>query len=290
MWLSLLACTAPSPEDPPPVSTADTAPEAPRCPVVEPGVDLGRLDLPALTEASGLVARDGLLWVHNDSGTPQLFALDPLGALQATVSVQSPLALDWEDATWREGRLWVGDVGDNLAARTTITLLELAVDAQTPDGAVVTPRALPLVWPGGPRDCEAMLGDPVTGDLLLVPKVLDGAVDIHRVVDPDAATTELEPVASLQFGEGLLTGNTLVTGGEVAPDGSAVVLRTYLDAFVWPRTPGEPWADTFGRDPCRVELETEPQGETVAWADDALYTVSEGDSPTLWRYPVQPAR
>jgi hypothetical protein len=77
----------------------------------------------------------------------------------------------------------------------------------------------------------------------------------------------------------------VTTGGSVAPDGAGAVIRTYLDAFVWPRVPGEPWATTFARDACPVDLVTERQGEAIAWADDGLYTVSEGAQPTIWFYP-----
>jgi hypothetical protein len=266
--------------------TGDTAPAELSCPEVDVGVEVGRVEIPELTEASGLAARDGRLWVHNDSGAPSVFVISETGEQEAIASVQT-VVVDWEDAAWRQGALWIADIGDNATARTHVTLLEVPVDETPTDGAVWTPRTVQLTWPSGPVDSETLLADP-DGDLLLVPKVFDGDVHIHRVVDPEAAESELEEVAALAFGTGALAGNTLVTGGDIAPDGGAVVLRTYLDAFVWPRRPGEPWSATFAREPCRIDLQVEPQGETIAWGDDdALYTVSEGQDPVLWRYEVR---
>ena len=131
---------------------------------------------------------------------------------------------------------------------------------------------------------KTLMADPTTGDLLAVSKAFDGATLVARTPTPLGDQADLEVVAQLQFGTPPLGSATLVTGGAIAPDGTGVVLRTYLDAFVWPRVPGEPWADTFARTPCPVDLEVEPQGEAIAWGPDGLWTVSEGAFPTLWFY------
>src|SRR5688572_24526075 len=50
-------------------------------------------------EASGLVASrstPGRLWVHNDSGKPEIFALDANGKVAGTVAVAGASLVDWE--------------------------------------------------------------------------------------------------------------------------------------------------------------------------------------------------
>ena len=78
---------------------------------------LGRLDAPALREASGIVRsrrHADTFWVHNDSGNlPTLFAVQRDGHLIQSFRVAAP-ALDWEDvATDDAGHLYVGEIGNN---------------------------------------------------------------------------------------------------------------------------------------------------------------------------------
>src|SRR5688572_7072611 len=55
---------------------------------------------PELTEASGIAVgrrTPGILWAHNDSGEPMLFALDSTGGLIGRVRVPGVANEDWED-------------------------------------------------------------------------------------------------------------------------------------------------------------------------------------------------
>ncbi len=78
---------------------------------------LGRLEEPAILEASGIVRsrkHPGIFWVHNDSGNPPvLFAVKRDGQLIRSYRVEVP-NVDWEDiATDDEGHLYLGDIGNN---------------------------------------------------------------------------------------------------------------------------------------------------------------------------------
>lgn len=261
-----------------------SAPPAPVCPAFGTGEVRGALDASAPAELSGLVVVDGVAWAVDD-GEDALFALSPSGARLATVALAGADGVDREDLAWLDGRLLIADVGDNRAAREDVALLAVELPpVADADGWPVAARTT-LTWPGGPRDAETVLADPVTGDVLVVEKAFDGVSTVIRVGSPLPVAVEGEVVAELAFGAGALEGPTLATGGAVSPAGDAVVIRTYLDAWVWPRVPGEPWADTFGRDPCPIDLRTEPQGEAIAFADDGLWTISEGEGAQVWFYP-----
>ena len=90
--------------------------------------------------------------------------------------------------------------------------------------------------------------------------------------------TMLERVGTVPLGPG-----RPVTGGDVAADGSVVLLRTYGSVVAWPRAPGSPLTDAFEGEPCEAPSTIEAQGEAVAWlADDRGYVaVSEGVGPTV---------
>jgi len=282
--------SAPSSETAP---TGDTAqpPEPPACPTFGEAEAVGVLSDPVLTEVSGLVWGNGVLWAHNDSGGgSRLYGLSETGAVLQRVHFDPTVLVDWEDITRRGDHLWLADVGDNGANRGRVFLHEMAIPAPGADTA--SARARSAQWPDGPVDCEAVFADPVSGDLLLMSKVFDGIVTVARMPDPDADDSAdpvpLEPVATVVFGNDGVGRTTLITGADMSPDGRFVVVRTYLAAWAFPRIPGEPWADTFGREPCEVPTGPEGQAEAIAWDERGIWTASEGEGVPLHRTSVAP--
>ena len=213
----------------------------------------GPITDPALTEISGIhagVHNPGIWWVHNDSGdTTRVFALDATGAVRGTYALTGATALDWEDiavvagATPGSGTIYTADIGDNPLTRTEIQLYRVAEPDVPTSGPAVT-TALPgvetlhLTYPDGPHDAETLIVDPPTGDVIVISKLLfGGTVGVYRAAGPLAAgsTTQLTKVDSLTYPSGLANA---VTGGDVAADGSAVVIRTYGGVRVYNRAKG----------------------------------------------------
>jgi hypothetical protein len=264
-----------------------------------------------LTETSGIAASradDGLLWAHNDSGgRPEVFAVGiEDGADRGRWAVAGAEARDWEDmasgpaptgpgngptdgAGNPAGMLYLGDIGDNDAERLGITVYVAAEPAVPPGatgGTITDVRALDLSYADGPRDAETLLADPVSGDLFVVSKQWDGRptgvyrVPADAVRDPDA------PVVMEREGDVAGLPVQLVTGGDVAPDGSLVALRTYLGVLLWDRRPGETVPQALSRSPCGAPAALEPQGEAIAFAAGGrgCVTISEGENPPIHRY------
>ena len=84
-------------------------------------------------------------------------------------------------------------------------------------------------------------------------------------------------------------GQLLVTGGAVARDGSAIVLRTYTDAYVWPLT-GSDVPAALAAAPTRIPLPESPQGVAITFAADnrTLLVASEGLPSDLTSVPLAP--
>ncbi len=295
-WLAvLMACSgsddelAPTTPSETAASAADTAAvDPPACPTFGEPEAAGVVVDPTLDELSGLAWAGGRLWTHNDSSGPMLVGLSEAGAVVQRVSVEGMVVFDWEDIAARGDHLWLADTGDNLSVRDVVWIHEVPVPVA--DDEVVPRRTFIARWPGGAVDCEAMFADPVSGDVVLMSKVFDGVVTVARLPDPDGEPgvepVELEVVATVVFGSDGIGSTTLVTGADMSPDGRFVVVRTYTSAWVFPRVPGEPWADTFGREPCEAPTGPERQGEAIAWTEDGLWTVSEGETPPLHRTAV----
>lgn len=258
---------------------------------------VGTLADPSLDEVSGLVAsvaHPGVLWAHEDSGAPaEVVALTPAGDVLARVALAGARNVDWEDLALGPGpepgraHLYVGDVGDNAAARPSVALHRIPEPdpRRAPAGAVPV-ETITLVYPDGPRDAEALLVDPVTGDAVVVTKRLDGRAEVFRAPAPLAAgrATTLEPVATLDLGVG-----GLVTAADATPDGSLVAVRTYGALHLWSRAPGTSIAEALAGPRCRAALLTDGQGESLALAPDGggAWTVPEGTGAAIRR--LEPA-
>ena len=59
-----------------------------------------------------------------------------------------------------------------------------------------------------------------------------------------------------------------MVAADLSPTGDRAVLLTYTAAYLYPRSPGEDWADTFGKKPTRLDIPTLQQGESIAWSRD----------------------
>jgi len=243
---------------------------------------LGRLD-PAVDESSGLAAsrrNPGLLWTHNDSGDdPVVYCADRQARSCGTWRVTGASARDWEGMAAGPGPragqsyLYLGDIGDNNGNLDQVVVYRVPEPAApaTPGagrGATEAAERIPLRYADGPRNAEALLVHPTTGDIYVVAKE-----PLNAVVYKAGPGGVLDRIASLSVGIGL------VTGGDISPDGRRVALCTYASGFEL-ELPAESAGDfdAIWRQPLRpVALPPRTQGEAIAYRLDgnALLTTSE---------------
>ncbi len=246
-----------------------------------------------LVETSGLAASrrfDGVLWAHNDSGgEAEVFAVGADGADLGRYLVDGADAQDWEDMALGAGPdgddvLYLGDIGDNTASRSSITVYRAPEPDAAPDtagGTITGVEGLTLTYGDGPRDAEALLADPVTGDVFVVSKQWDlGPSGVYRVpveAAPGASIT-MERTADVSQ-----PSPDLVTGGDVSADGSLVALRTYGSVLLWDRAPDQTVPEALTAEPCSAPVVAEAQGEAVAFSADGrgYVTISEGQNPVI---------
>ena len=268
--------------------------------------------LPAgINESSGLAAshRDpSLLWTHNDSGgQPVLYGIDPNGRRRGDVRLAGLHNTDWEDLASFEldGRSWllVADTGDNGGRRRDCALYIIA----EPDPATLVPLqefTVPVAWkipvrfPEGPRDCEAVAVDARAGLVYLLTKRTQPAILYTLPLRPAAGSSAAaQPVAKLTKFPQPSTSQSLVpistsryraqpTAMDFAADGSAAVVLTYGNACLFPRRPGEAWATALSRKPLVLPPHGLAQAEAVAFAPDGrtIYVTSEGAGTAILRY------
>lgn len=255
--------------------------------------DLGAVERSAIREASGLAAsrrNHNVLWTHNDSGDMnRVFALNTRGEHLGIYTIEGVQARDWEDIAVGPGPdpdeeyLYIGDIGDNsrqFELKYIYRVPEPVVDEnQAPIDTLLNDAVtITLQFPFGRSDAETLMLDPLTGDIYLVTKG-NSPVIVLRAPAPLSTTDEIlmEPVTTLTLAHvsGTPSSGQGAVGGDISPSGLEVLIKTYNRVYYWHRASGE--SSFFGNSPVVLPYTREPQGEAIAWADDAggYFTVSE---------------
>lgn len=269
---------------------------------------------PVLNEVSGVAAsrtNPPLLWVHDDSGgAPSVYAVRPDGTPVATYTIDGATNTDWEDIAVGRGPqrgvsyLFVGDIGQNNAPRDHVTVYRVA-EPEAPfsnTGTLTGAAVISLRYPDQPIDAESMFVDPRSGDLYVIDKELLSRVGrVFRAPARtlvDGADVTMREVASFTL-EGddpvLATGvarfpGTWITGADISPDGSTILVRTYRRVLAFSRGERSTVASAFRRPPCAAPQIDEPQGEAIGFAANgaSYYTIGEGVGAAVHRFTVRP--
>ncbi len=205
----------------------------------------------------------GLVYTVNDSGnSPVVYAVslrsgDVVGtAVLADVQTVDPEAL----AIGHDDRLYVADIGDNDATRSSVAIYRI-VQPSTGDDRVAA-ETVQLTYADGPRDAESVLYDAASGRVFVVSKQAVGAsiyATPARVFDRQRAV--LQPLTAAPASA---TDATFLPGGHLA------VVRTYVGAGIY--------SYPSWRLLRSVSLPPQPQGESVAAPSGGrvLWVGSEG--------------
>ena len=236
-----------------------------------------RVEDQRITEASGLVVvpldgGEGFVTTNDSGDEARVFLLDA-DCRTVGVTTWADEAVDVEAlAPAGDDAVWVGDIGDNQAARDTVRVARVPIG---PGERTVSAPTYDLAYPDGPRDAETLAFVPddaeeYAGRLVVVSKVVFGG---EAYVAPARLRSDrvnrLAPIGEV---------GGLVTDGAFLPDGR-LLLRGYGSAAIldWPTLEAE---QAFA-------LPQQEQGEAAALdARGRLYLASEGVRAPILRMAV----
>ena len=263
---------------------------------------MGQIKSRQLNESSGLAVsnfHEDILWSINDSGSDaELFALTVSGEHVGRWPIDLPKPSDWEAMDsfhWRgKNYLLIADIGDNFAMRDSVSYIIL----KEPDiktlavSAVLQPLVSQrFVYPGGPRDSEAIAVDPLREQILVLSKRTRppelyrlplSSVESHELqsqaapAEPIAASYvaslegfEKPELADVDFYGGIWKYLGMPTGMSIA--NNRLLVTTLEHAYLFD-------LDALETPPVRVMLPFAGQREAIAFAkdrDDQAYVSHE---------------
>lgn len=282
------------------LSLSGTASATGACQAYDPGSLVGTFVDGRVAEASGVVASQinpGMYWTHNDSGNAaEIYAFTLDGTIVTSYSVGNATNIDFEDMAIAPcppqvsssacSCIYIGDTGDNLAARPrkTVYVFPEPVTGQS-ETRTADAIALEFSYPADTTgtemhlDAETLIVDPRDGSIYIVSKetsMTRSRVFKFPVVDSNAPVT-LTQVGEIVFNFGGSSGK-FATGGDMASDGSRLVVRTLDHALEFKVDPALPPAEgvvqALKGTPLVIPLPTASQGEAIAYGPDALTLVA----------------
>ena len=236
---------------------------------------VGRLDHPAIQEASGMVKsrrHPGIFWVLNDSGNaPTIFAVRADGSLAREFPIKA-INIDWESIAIDDlGRLYIGDIGNNDGRLPIRAIHRIAEpDPNKPAfGKVAIDRTTYYRFAPEDRfDAEALVIDGEKA--LTVAKRFDKRLaDVFEL--KLKATSIFEPILPKRTGT-LEEFREPVTGADLSRDGKRLAVCSYEVARVYERKNANDWRliETF-----RFKGLGREGIEAIAWDGDDLILAGE---------------
>jgi hypothetical protein len=242
----------------------------------------------AVEEPSGLTkspGRPGVLWTHADSGDePHLYAIDSSGKLLDTTTLEGATHVDWEAITTdAEGRLYVGDIGNNKNRRKDLVVYRLG-EPKAGETQRGIERSIEFRYPDQRAfpdedalnfDAEALFH--AEGSLYVLTKHRsDNQTTLYRFPDLEADTeVTLLARGSFDLGPQPSGGGGMATDASVTPDGKTLAVLSYHAIFLFERPAG---SDAYLQAPlATISFDTDVIGqcEAIAWDGNGLWIANE---------------
>ena len=257
-------------------------------------VEVGRIESPEVIESSGLAAsqcQPDVYWTHNDSGDDAfVFAMTSRGKHLGTWRVTNATNLDWEDmAVAKAGDgtcvLYIGDIGNNKLAKVDMRIYRVkeptvssADRMSTKKSALPTEAASTLTfrYSDTPHNAETLIVHPVTGDLYVLTKRVDGPSLVFKI-SPQFGSPQTQVAAKVGEVSVPAVPDGFLTGGAVSPDGTKVILADYFAGYELDLGAASNFDEIWKSRPVRVDLGERKIGEAVTFTPDgsAIITTSE---------------
>lgn len=192
-----------------------------------------------INETSGLIFLNGNFYTHNDSGgEPEIYAIDTAdGSIKQTIRINHAVNVDWEDITYDNNNLYIGDFGNNYGTRRDLCVYKVPLkEIHKNEDCVANAEKIGFSYEdqtlfeaknrNNNYDCEALIawGDQI---ILFTKNWGDHKTRLYSL-NKEPGQQQAHLLSSFDT-------KGLITGADVKPGKQEVVLSGYLsyEPFIW---------------------------------------------------------
>lgn len=236
-------------------------------------------------ELSGIAASQtnkGILYVHDDGSINTVYITDKNGTDLGKLTIDNLTTSDVEDIAVGPGPqdgksyIYLADIGNNNLKATFATIYRFeepiinAADLNTVVH-ITTYYKIKISYSNGSANAETLMIDPLTKDIYVLTKQNFKSY-VYKAAYPQVLNTiiPLKAQAILNF--------DLLTAGDIAADGSEILLRSNGQIWYWKRASGESILQTLLKQPQDAPYSVnEKQGEAICFSEnnDGYFTNTE---------------
>jgi hypothetical protein len=185
---------------------------------------------PALSENSGLIFYDNLLWTFNDSGGEnKIYGFDFSGNIKKEIELTDAFNVDWEEIAQDEKHIFIGDFGNNNGTRKNLKIYRISkkdinqnpkqeIDWEVIQFDYANQENFGYPPLTTPFDCEAMAQ--LNDTLFLFSKDWEKLSTKVYKIPRNAGYFKLNPIDSFDV-------KGLITGADISPDKKKLALIGY---------------------------------------------------------------
>lgn len=230
-------------------------------------------------EVSGMAdsySRPGFIWLIQDKDNQaSLLSVSHEGQAGPELEIVGAVNQDWEDMAIGKGPvagkkyLYIADAGDNFSVFDTYYIYRFP---EPEPSATVVDQYDKIAFryeDGLHHNTEAVLVENSSGNIVLITKESPAQVFEIKASSITNGINTAEKLGQLNIGE--------ITGAALSPDGTEILLRTYSNLYYWKKNAGESILSGLQKNAVTIAVQTEPQGEAVAFKNDqgGFFTLSE---------------
>ncbi len=183
-----------------------------------------------LSENSGIIIYDNLIWTFNDSGGRNvLYGFNFKGEIEKKIEIKDAPNRDWEDIAQDKRNIYIGDFGNNSGMRKDQTIYKIKksnigkkskqkVKSKKIEFDYVNQIHYTYQGQRTPFDCEALVE--FNDALYVFTKDWSGRTTTVYKMPTKKGEYKIDPIAQFNV-------DGLITGADISPDKSKLVLSGY---------------------------------------------------------------
>lgn len=221
---------------------------------------------------------------HPQDNPPEIYIYNDIGEYKGKMIIKGAENFDWQDIAIgsppndNKNYIYIGDIGDKENNRESLKIyrFEEPVISQKNDFFEIEISNFDIIEftlpEHGARDCETLMFDPKTGDLIVMAKM---QAFVYRLSYPQSTNAITEAVY-----KGHHRLRREIKAGDISPCGNLIMIKDVGEIFQWEKPENMCVIETMFTIPATISIyANEPEGGALGWKHDSsgYFSITDTD-------------